>query len=1721
MGFCGSKSNAMSVKDGVIQNECFVDVLNIIPHALLALICIFILTVWNHSVIGKLKVKTWVHYQGHSLRWICTLALLTTIIVEISEGFISDLNDPDSTNYHAFIPSCIAFIGGLLSIIFYHNVEQWNSPKFLMLLLMYWPMAIVMKCLKALSIYRNNLTLDHLKVWLALIDILFYLLLFFIELNVLRCQRYSFFKKHRRMRPPPDLENTRYLQSYVNFLSQAVYWWVTDLLIKGFKHPLTLKDLGKLPQSEKSTRMYRKLQMIFEEEKFKAAQQNKQPSIMHIVLRATWPMLMLSALFRLIGDCLSFVGPLLIERIVNYAYEVNDEKLIAASGNDTRPAKVYLFVTVDQFFYNGYVLSVVLFLSSVLQHTLLQNHHFIVIREGIRIRTAIQTMVYSKALKLSTLELNNGVTTVGQIMNHMSIDSTFLMFFFFFVHYIWALPIQVGLSLLIMYLKLGLPGLIGGVFVICAGPIMYLLGVAMSRMQKKNMVHSDKRTKKVNEMIQGIKVIKLLSWEKGFIDSIMESRNEELSCLLPNTIFKALMGFIGICAPVVGTLLTFALYPVFEDKPLRAGATMAVLALFNLLQGPLQIMSLLSASVANAQVSSKRLLPFLMASEVARPLDSLPSFSKSCSVGLDSSGPSAHNTVEKLDSVISVDGKPHQTTFELQPIDKDRSCRNSISSNASIKLPVSQPGHTHTRQDSEELKGSSYPGVTMSTSGGSSGGGFLEPKRMGLSRNATSSELLDVKPNAALIRKSSAPALAVSEITGDYKRRRHHSQRSMEEEDDAAMEDALLDQHYTIEVQGGNFTWHLNKEEITLKDISVKIPTGKLTVIVGQVGSGKSSLLSAFLGEMIQVSGNMFKARNLNVAYVSQRPWLLNASLKDNILFGKPFVWRKYKKVISACALHPDIEQLPAADSTEIGEKAINLSGGQKQRVSIARALYSEGDTILLDDPLSALDSHVGKHVMEEAILRRMVKRNRTVILVTHHVQYLTHAHQVIVMANGHVHFQGKVGEVKKFDPDLYDVWRKAIRDAKATEFSQKFDAGSTLNLERKHSGGSQSQLSVPGLPGGLQGGRKMSAMSVMTEASNEDAGEDNLLSDLEGEAKDAAAERLPEEKGKLIKQEFRETGAVKMKVYLRYLRACSVKLCLLSLLLQISYHALIVMSNIWLSIWASDSNIYERNMSLLASAYSNLTVELQFDNTPYLMTYIQLSLFAVLATFVGCLVIYYMGFVGSKNLFVKMLNSVVHLHMRFFDTNPSGRILNRFSADIVAIDQRLGGHVENLLRCTLFTISAVLVNAVTTPYFLFAAVPFFILYYFLQRFFRATARELQRLDSVTKSPIFSHTMETLNGLPIIRAFGVQTDFKRRAFKAVDCNVTPFLFIHTANRWLGIRLDFMSCLLVFISSVASLSSGLHGLANPAFIGLCITYTLMVSGQLNWIVRISTEVEMSMNAVERVLEYADMEKEPSIESEAGPVSVPESWPSTGRIQFIGVSLSYAPEDDLVLHHASFVIEGGEKIGICGRTGSGKTSATLAFFRMLDITEGTILIDGLDITRVDLSTLRSRLAIIPQDPVLFTGTLRFNLDPNKKRSDEKLWSALESVQLKEFVTALPDQLDTDVAEGGENFSVGQRQLLCMARAFLCDSTIVIMDEATASIDMETDNHIQAIIHSTALQQKTIITIAHRLSSIMNYDKVMVLEYGEVKEFASPKELLADVSSIFYSLVHSGSE
>ncbi|XP_033748591.1 LOW QUALITY PROTEIN: ATP-binding cassette sub-family C member 9-like [Pecten maximus] len=1703
MGFCGSRDDALRVDNGVLQNECFVDVLNIVPHAIFLLISVFILIVWNRSVLGQLHVTTWVHYHGHSLRWTVTIVLVISCVVGIAEGVMSDYMDQDTVNVHAFLPQCLALAAALGSITYYHNVEQWNSPRFLLVLMGYWLSMIVLKFLKAFSLYKNDVTHIHLRVWLTWFDVLLYLILLGVELNVLRVQRYAFFKKYIPAHSSKELGTSKYIHDHVNLLSKASFWWLNSTLMEGYRTPLEMEDLGPLPKTEGAVAQYAKLHASFEEEKYKASCRNQSPSFHKSYLRAFGPMLVFAGVLRLLGVLLSFVGPWCIEHIVDYSYKAKSHTNTSQSGPTVQTYVInngtdnstfstlpdskntLLYVEVSSFFSNGYVLCVILFIGTLLEHTLMQNHHFIVIRQGVRLRAALQTMIFGKALKLSSLVINSGKMTIGQIMNHMSMDTVFLMHLFFFIHFFWGGPLQIILALLLMYYKLGWSAVIGGSLVILAVPLQYFAGSGLSNVQKKCMSKADKRVKKTNEVIQGISVVKLLAWEPFFTKSITETRTDELRSLYFNSLFRVLLSFIGIAVPAIGTMLAFLIHPYLEDEPFTVGKALSTLSLFNLLQLPCWLITHFVNTFVTANVSVKRLLPYFLAEEVEGP-GGRGAKTHTHSIGVETTDLDSI----RLGLVVDISNGTRKTSSLLRK-DEDTSSLSSLESTYSRT-----PMH---------------------------------------SRHGSRASLLDThEPNkrASIGRTSAGSVLTVSE-PAEPGRRRHTSGVSTEDEDDVADVTTVIEPRATVEVVHGNFSWELESKELSLKNINIKIPSGKLTIIVGPVGSGKSSLLSAVLGEMITVSGTVDWNRGTRRAYVSQKPWLLNASLKNNILFGQQFQWRRYNKVLQACALQPDIASLPAGDNTEIGEKGVNLSGGQKQRVSIARALYSKADTIILDDPLSALDAHVGKHVFEDAILKRLLRRKRTVILVTHHLQYLNQANHVIVMKEGSVQYQGKLTDVKKVDPDLYESWRRALRDFKSTqEPSQKETLGTDNKELPEHTDSdvalvSENLLRPEGhrrpsgqMLGSLSHRRLSTQLSNMEEETtsqegnemedhSHDKGKGNhdrnkAVNDTETGSKVDA-----DSSGKLIKKEHREIGAVAMGVYVRYGQACCPLLAVIVLMIYVIYHACFVGSNMVLATWTEAITDYETRKQMS----SNFTET--FDNGRYMRIYSILNLSGIGGAMLASGLLYIAAIKASKVLHSTMLDTILHIPIRFFDTNPTGRILNRFSSDMSQIDQHLPNTLENLMKCFFLTISALIVNSIGTPYFLLAAIPLVILYFCIQTFFRATTRELQRLDSLTKSPIFSHFSETLNGLQTIRAYKAEGQFQCHAIQAINNNTTPLLFIHSVNRWLGIRLDYMGAVVVFLAAVSSLSACLAGQTTPASVGLSITYALLVSFYLNWIVRLSAETEMMMNSVERVDEYTQLDTEP-VRHPEGNLIVDKTWPENGEIEFLNVSLRYEENLDPVVNEASFIIHGGEKIGICGRTGSGKSSLLLSLFRMIDICQGQILIDGKDTMKIPLPELRSKLAIIPQDPVLFEGTIRYNLAPKCDISDERLWLALETVQLKDTISALPEKLDSSVSEGGENFSVGQKQLFCLARAFLRENQILILDEATASIDLETDSKLQNVI-STAFQNRTVITIAHRISTILKYDRVLVMDNGHIVEINTPEKLLEDTDSHFYALVH----
>uniref|UniRef100_A0A2K5I749 ATP binding cassette subfamily C member 9 n=1 Tax=Colobus angolensis palliatus TaxID=336983 RepID=A0A2K5I749_COLAP len=861
-----------------------------------------------------------------------------------------------------------------------------------------------------------------------------------------------------------------------------------------------------------------------------------------------------------------------------------------------------------------------------------------------------------------------------------------------------------------------------------------------------------------------------------------------------------------------------------------------------------------------------------------------------------------------------------------------------------------------------------------------------------------------------------------------------------------------------IKVTNGYFSW--GSGLATLSNIDIRIPTGQLTMIVGQVGCGKSSLLLAILGEMQTLEGKVhWSNRNrYSVAYAAQKPWLLNATVEENITFGSPFNKQRYKAVTDACSLQPDIDLLPFGDQTEIGERGINLSGGQRQRICVARALYQNTNIVFLDDPFSALDIHLSDHLMQEGILKFLQDDKRTLVLVTHKLQYLTHADWIIAMKDGSVLREGTLKDIQTKDVELYEHW-KTLMNRQDQELEKDMEADQTT-LERKT------------LRRAMYSREAKAQMEDEDEEEEEEEDEDDNMSTV-----------------------MRLRTKMPWKTCWRYLTSGGFFLLILMIFSKLLKHSVIVAIDYWLATWTSEYSINNTGKA---------------DQTYYVAGFSILCGAGIFLCLVTSLTVEWMGLTAAKNLHHNLLNKIILGPIRFFDTTPLGLILNRFSADTNIIDQHIPPTLESLTRSTLLCLSAIGMISYATPVFLVALLPLGIAFYFIQKYFRVASKDLQELDDSTQLPLLCHFSETAEGLTTIRAFRHETRFKQRMLELTDTNNIAYLFLSAANRWLEVRTDYLGACIVLTASIASIS----GSSNSGLVGLGLLYALTITNYLNWVVRNLADLEVQMGAVKKVNSFLTMESE-NYEGTMDPSQVPEYWPQEGEIKIHDLCVRYENNLKPVLKHVKAYIKPGQKVGICGRTGSGKSSLSLAFFRMVDIFDGKIVIDGIDISKLPLHTLRSRLSIILQDPILFSGSIRFNLDPECKCTDDRLWEALEIAQLKNMVKSLPGGLDAVVTEGGENFSVGQRQLFCLARAFVRKSSILIMDEATASIDMATENILQKVV-MTAFADRTVVTIAHRVSSILDAGLVLVFSEGILVECDTAPNLLAHKNGLFSTLV-----
>uniref|UniRef100_A0A4W3HUW2 Multidrug resistance-associated protein 1 n=1 Tax=Callorhinchus milii TaxID=7868 RepID=A0A4W3HUW2_CALMI len=1236
-------------------------------------------------------------------------------------------------------------------------------------------------------------------------------------------------------------------ESKASFLARITFWWFTELTILGYKRPLEAKDLWSLNENDTSEKIVPELVYEWKKESNKEHEnenteqsevlliqkkQNMEPSLLKALCRAFGPYLMISFFFKIFhdgfDDFIVFLNRLLLGFVNNH------------------------FAPVWQ----GYFYAILLFICAFVQTLFLHQYFHICFVTGMRLKTAIIGAVYRKALVITNEARKT--STIGEIVNLMSVDAQRLMDLITYINMMWSAPLQVTLAMYFLWQNLG-PSVLAGVAVmILLVPINSMIAMKTKDLQVTQMKEKDNRIKLMNEILNGIKVIKLYAWELAFKEKVMQIRRKELKVLKNAAYFSAVSTFTWICAPFLVALSSFAVYVlVNEHNVLDAQKAFVSLALFNILRFPLNMLPVVISSLV--QVST---------------------FSDNCT--------------------------------------------------------------------------------------------------------------------------------------------------------------------YSISMKNATLSWSKD-DSPCLKDINLAILEGSLVAVVGHVGCGKSSLISALLGEMEKQEG--YVAVKGTVAYVSQQAWIQNTTLKDNIIFGQD--WHKgwYNRVIRSCALLPDLEMLPAGDESEIGEKGVNLSGGQKQRVNLARAVYNDCSVYFLDDPLSAVDAHVGRHIFEKVIGPKGLLKNTTRILVTHGINFLPQMDVIFVMVDG------KISE--------FGTYQELLEQGGAfSEYLQAYAHKETSEPE----GRSSSPRSNVGL--------------------SQFAGQQELDNNTEEKAG-----------GKLTVADKAQTGRVKFSVYIKYIKAIGVCTSCLIVVAYICQHVAALFSNFWLSLWTDDPivNGTQPFNKLRLGVYSALGLGQGF--------------FVLCSSVLMCAG----GIIASKWLHADLLNDVLQSPMNFFERTPSGNLVNRFAKDIDTIDSMIPTVIKMFLGSLFNVLIACIVILIATPIVAVTFLPLGFVYFFVQKFYVATSRQLKRLESVSRSPIYSHFNETLLGVSVIRAFGEQDRFLQENDLRVDENQKAYYPSIVANRWLAVRLEFVGNCIVLFAALFAVAYRLK--LSAGLVGLSISYALQVTATLNWLVRMSSEVETNIVAVERVKEYSEMEKE--VINNNSPTS---NWIQRGTIQFIGYSARYRADLDLVLKNITLTIKGGEKVGIVGRTGAGKSSIALGLFRIIEPAEGLIYLDGINISEIGLHDLRSEITIIPQEPVVFSGSLRMNLDPFEHHSDNDLWNALELAHLKTFVSDLPNTLNHECSEGGENLSVGQRQLICLARALLRKSKVLVLDEATAAVDLVTDKLIQSTIKSH-FDQSTVLTIAHRLHTIMDYTRVLVLDKGEIIEFDTPANLLAKKGVFYHMAADSG--
>ncbi|KAL5520973.1 hypothetical protein ACEPAG_8895 [Sanghuangporus baumii] len=1444
-------------------------------------------------------------------------------------------------------------------------------------------------------------------------------------------------------------------EDFTTLWGWLTFRWVNPLVKKGTNVTLKEEDVWGLSVTMQARPIFRKFSTL-----------DQKRGLLWTILSASSRDIVLDFVGTLASVFCKYLDPFFLKSIID----------AIDSGLPSSITRAYFFAGL-------------MFGSQVLKAEAVLQHLWYGRRASVRIRSQLISAIYDKALKRkdqSGIGNRQGKgeksdeekweekkrktkedkddepkagADIGKIVNLMAGDANRVAMVISNVHSIYAAPFEIMIASVFLYQLLGISAFAGFAVLFLVWPLSNFLARRAVRIQKRVLAARDKRMGVVSELLGALKFIKFFSWEDRWIAGTQGSRAKELMWLVKSRINSVVLQTVWSTAPILVSVLSFSAY-VSRGNDLNVGTAFTAITLFSMIRSPLNEIPTWITKILQTRIAMQRIETFLNEDEVGSQVSTLK------------------EDVKKEFSDIMVLGLDN-ATLKWNTIGKEK-------------------------PDDRKSKG-----------------------------------------------KDNGPK----------------AKRDAERDIEADVADTLqpdIIQAETVPIG--------QDHAFELRDISVVFPEGALSVVIGPTASGKTALLLALLGEMTLTNGRILMQKNIHnvyenglthsISYVAQSPWLQHQSIKENILFGAPFEPERFAAVLDACALRPDLTTFEDGDETEIGVRGVSLSGGQKARVALARAIYARSKFVLLDDPLSAVDSHTARHLFQKLLMGPLLK-NRTIILVTHHVELvLPGAYYLVRMLDGRIEVQGSVKELRESGALDAIVLEEGSEEHREDE--QKTD-----DEEEEQEAPEVVQAKAP----------------------------------READASCNVTTKKPNQPRKLVDDEERETGSVEWEIYKTYLKASTYWTWSILLFLILCVQGLRFTEKYWIKIWSEaygegksillthlfTSNAVTEQHSVVPGSFCTgdfLEVHQSFSSTGfgdhippvqekplfYVTVYALIGFFIVIISVTTSAVQYTGALYASRTLFSQMLRTVVRADMRWLDTTPTGRILNRFSKDIQAVDSNIASSLQSVNQSLASFLTSLVIIISVFPPFIIPAIFIGYFYYKLAIGYLNTGRDLRRMESTTRSPIFSGFAELLEGIATVRAFSAEPRFMNRLYHTIDLNLQMFYHFWMTNRWVHLRFALLSSFVVFCTTIFALSSS--QVTHPGWAGwagLCITTAMQSTHNVYWICRSWTQLELDLNSVERVVEYFNLPQEPPgvIENSRPPAHWPSSsGPNEDKlVEVKELVMRYASDLPSVLDQVSFTLRARERVGLLGRTGSGKSTLAMSLLRFTDPAEGQIIIDGIDITTIGVNDLRSRLTFIPQDATLFSGTVRDNLDPFGDHSDLECIDALRRVQVVSESTIAsrvssrapsmrnverenngstamsskaagsgsvspsrapsesttlarengftPEQteisLDTEVSSGGLNFSAGQRQLIAMARALLRRSVVVILDEATSSIDFATDAKIQRTIREE-FNDSLLLTIAHRIPTVIDYDRLLVLDAGRVVEFDAPYNLIRKEGGIF---------